>query len=149
MNKKLLNKLKHKKEVYRRWKQGQVAWEEYREIVGAARDQVKKAKALTELNLSGDIKRNKKRFYRYLSDKRKNRENVGPLWNKIKTWLPGIWRRLRYSMTFLPQSSLASAPATLPSSRWQRHGQRRITPCRRVSGSKPSQEPEGTQVHGT
>ena len=48
MNKELLDKLKHKKEAYRGWKQGQVAWEEYREIVQAARDQVRKAKALIE-----------------------------------------------------------------------------------------------------
>ncbi|GAB0177124.1 hypothetical protein GRJ2_000177600 [Grus japonensis] len=33
MDKELLDKLKHKKEAYRGWKQGQVAWEEYREIV--------------------------------------------------------------------------------------------------------------------
>ena len=32
-NKELLDKLKHKKEACRGWKQGQVAWEEYREIV--------------------------------------------------------------------------------------------------------------------
>ena len=71
MNKELLDKLKHKKEAYRGWKQGQVAWEEYREIVRAARDQVRKAK---ELNLARDIKGNKKRFYRYVGDKRKTRE---------------------------------------------------------------------------
>ena len=53
--------------------------EEYRETVRAARDQVRKAKALTELNLARDIKGNKKSFYRYVSDKRKTRENVGPL----------------------------------------------------------------------
>ncbi|GAB0203667.1 hypothetical protein GRJ2_002832300 [Grus japonensis] len=33
MNKELLDKLKHKKEAYRGWKQGQVAWEKYRETV--------------------------------------------------------------------------------------------------------------------
>jgi len=33
MNKELLDKLKDKKEAYRGWKQGQVAWNEYREIV--------------------------------------------------------------------------------------------------------------------
>ncbi|KFW71682.1 hypothetical protein AS28_14104, partial [Pygoscelis adeliae] len=82
MNKELLDKLKHKKEAYRGWKQGQVAWEEYREIVRAARDQVRKAKALTELNLARDVKGNKKSFYRYIRDKRKTRENVGPLQNK-------------------------------------------------------------------
>jgi len=60
----------------------QAAWEEYREIVQAARDQVGKAKALTELNMARDIKGNKKSFYRYVSHKRKTRENEGPLWKE-------------------------------------------------------------------
>ncbi|GAB0181903.1 hypothetical protein GRJ2_000655600 [Grus japonensis] len=64
MNKELLGKVKHINEAYRGWKQGQVAWEKYREIVQAARDQVRKAKALIELNLARDIKGNKKSFYR-------------------------------------------------------------------------------------
>ncbi|KFW77528.1 hypothetical protein N336_11811, partial [Phalacrocorax carbo] len=79
MSKELLEKLKHKKEAYREWKQGQVAWYEYREIVQAARDQVRKAKALLEIKLARDVKGNKKSFYRCISDKRKTRENVGPL----------------------------------------------------------------------
>ncbi|GAB0175687.1 hypothetical protein GRJ2_000033900 [Grus japonensis] len=33
MNKELLDKLRHKKDAYRGWKQGQVAWKEYRETV--------------------------------------------------------------------------------------------------------------------
>ncbi|GAB0205261.1 mitochondrial enolase superfamily member 1 [Grus japonensis] len=82
MNKELLGKVKCKKEAYRGWKQGQVAWEEYRETVRAARDHVRKAKALTELNLARDVKGNRKSFYRYVSDKRKTRENVGPLQNE-------------------------------------------------------------------
>ncbi|GAB0184104.1 mitochondrial enolase superfamily member 1 [Grus japonensis] len=82
MNKLLLGKVKHKKEAYRGWKQGQVAWEEYRETVRAAREQVRKAKALIELNLTRDVKDNKKSFYRYVSDKRRMRENVGPLQNE-------------------------------------------------------------------
>ncbi|GAB0207625.1 hypothetical protein GRJ2_003228200 [Grus japonensis] len=82
MNKEVLGKVKHKKEAYRGWKQGQVAWEEYREIVQAGRDQVRKAKALTEISLARDVKNNKKSFYRYFSDKRKARENVGPLRNE-------------------------------------------------------------------
>jgi len=36
MNKLLLDELKHKKEAYRVWKQGQVGWEKYRETVQAA-----------------------------------------------------------------------------------------------------------------
>ncbi|GAB0190611.1 mitochondrial enolase superfamily member 1 [Grus japonensis] len=64
-------------------KQGQVAWEEHRETVLAMRDQVRKAKALTELNLARDIKGNKKSFYRYVSDKMRTRENVGLPRNEI------------------------------------------------------------------
>ncbi|KFV19397.1 hypothetical protein N340_02194, partial [Tauraco erythrolophus] len=89
MNKELLDQLGHKKKAYRGWKQGQAAWEEYREIVRATRDQLRKAKALIELNLARDIKGNKKNFYRYVSDKKRPRENVGPLRKKmgdLATW---------------------------------------------------------------
>ncbi|PKU28514.1 rna-directed dna polymerase from mobile element jockey-like [Limosa lapponica baueri] len=78
MNKELLDNLKQKKEAYRGWKQGQVAWEEYREIVRAARDQVRQAEVQIELNPARIIKGNKKRFFRYVSDKRKTRENEEP-----------------------------------------------------------------------
>ncbi|GAB0203630.1 mitochondrial enolase superfamily member 1 [Grus japonensis] len=83
MNKEVLDKLKHNKKAYRGWKQGQVAWEEYRETLRAARDQVRKVKALIELNLARDVKDNKKSFYRYVSNKRRMRENVGPLRNEM------------------------------------------------------------------
>ncbi|GAB0179591.1 hypothetical protein GRJ2_000424400 [Grus japonensis] len=73
MNKELLGKVKQKKEAYRGWKQGQVTWEEHRETVRAARDQVRKAKALTEISLAREVKDNKKSFYRYVSDKRRTR----------------------------------------------------------------------------
>ncbi|GAB0187255.1 mitochondrial enolase superfamily member 1 [Grus japonensis] len=82
MNKELLGKVKQKKEAYRGWKQGQVAWEEYRQTAQAAREQVRKAKALTEISLARDVKDNKKSFYRYVSKKRRTRENVGPLRNE-------------------------------------------------------------------
>ncbi|KAK4806898.1 hypothetical protein QYF61_012619 [Mycteria americana] len=58
----LLAKLKHKKEAYRGSKQGRVTWEEYRNIVQASRDEVRKAKAHLELNLANDVKGNKKGF---------------------------------------------------------------------------------------
>ena len=35
-----------------------------------------------ELNLARDIKGNKKKFYKYISDKRKARKNIGPLWKE-------------------------------------------------------------------
>lgn len=54
----------------------------YREVVQTARDQVRKAKTQIELNLAGDIKGSKKKFYRYISDKRKVGEDVGLLWKE-------------------------------------------------------------------
>ncbi|GAB0189119.1 mitochondrial enolase superfamily member 1 [Grus japonensis] len=84
MNKEVLGKIKQKKEAYRGRKQGQVAWEEYRETVRTARDEARKAKALEELNLDRDVKENKKSFYTYVSDKRRMRENVGPLRNETR-----------------------------------------------------------------
>ncbi|KFV20373.1 hypothetical protein N340_06018, partial [Tauraco erythrolophus] len=79
MNKELLDKLGLKKRAYRGWKQGQVAWEEYKEILQATRGPVRTAKVLIELNLTRDIKGNKKNFYRHVSDKKRSRENIGPL----------------------------------------------------------------------
>ena len=52
MNKECLVKLKHKNGVYRRWKQGQVTWEEYRDTVEVCSDTVRKAKAHLELDLA-------------------------------------------------------------------------------------------------
>lgn len=65
MNNELLDKFSHKKKAYRGWKQGQVGWEEYRRIIQAARNQVRKAEALIKLNLTRYFKNSKKRFYRY------------------------------------------------------------------------------------
>lgn len=80
MKKKLLDKLKHK-ENRRGWKQGQVARMDYVEIVQTGRDQVRKdkAKLKVQVNMDRDIKGKKKRFFRYIGDKRKTSENVGPL----------------------------------------------------------------------
>ncbi|GAB0207699.1 mitochondrial enolase superfamily member 1 [Grus japonensis] len=47
------------------------------------RDATRKAKAHLELNLARDVKDNKKGFFKYISSKRKTRENVGPLLNEV------------------------------------------------------------------
>ncbi|GAB0209397.1 mitochondrial enolase superfamily member 1 [Grus japonensis] len=83
MSKELLEKLKGKKEVYRMWKKGLATWEEYRNVVRICRDATRKAKAHLELNLAMDVKDNKKGFFKYISSKRKTRENVGPLLNEV------------------------------------------------------------------
>ena len=53
-------KLREKREMYRKWKQGCVAWEEYRTAVCMCRDRIRKAKAQAELTLARDVKDNKK-----------------------------------------------------------------------------------------
>ena len=70
INRELLPFILRKKEVHREWKQEWVTWEGYREVVQTPRDQVRKAKTQTELNLARDTKGNKKKFYRYISDKK-------------------------------------------------------------------------------
>ncbi|KFP07547.1 hypothetical protein N300_15283, partial [Calypte anna] len=79
MKKKLLDTLLCKNKIYRGWKQGQIPWEKYREIVREARDQVRKAKAQKEFDLARGVKGNRKKISSYVMDKRKTRENVGPL----------------------------------------------------------------------
>ena len=55
-------KLRCKKEMHRQWKQGHVAWEEYRDAVQMCRDGIRKAKAQMEMNSARDAKNNKKGF---------------------------------------------------------------------------------------
>ena len=72
-------KLREKREMYRKWKQGSVSWEEYRAVVCVCRDRSRKAKAQMELNLAKDVKDNKKGFYRYIGRRRQGKESVPSL----------------------------------------------------------------------
>lgn len=83
MSRELLANLKRKKEIYGMWKKGQAMWENYRNVVRVCRDMTRKAKAHLELNLAKDIKGKKKSLYKYISSKRKIRENVGLLLNPM------------------------------------------------------------------
>jgi len=83
MSKKVLAELRQKRKVYGMRKEGQATWEEYRNVVRACRNATRKAKVHLELNLARDVKDNKKGFFNYISSKRKTRENVGPLLNKV------------------------------------------------------------------
>lgn len=60
---------------------GQAGCEECREIFWGPGIRLGK---LIELNLPRDMEGNKQSFYRYLSNKRKTRENVNPLWKKMR-----------------------------------------------------------------
>ena len=57
--------MREKREVYRKWKQGCISWEEYSAAVRVCRDRIRKAKAQMELDLARDVKDNKG-FYRYI-----------------------------------------------------------------------------------
>lgn len=70
MSKGLTARLTHKKEVYRRWKQGQIAWEKYWDTVWPQRDGLRKAKAHLELSIARDLNSNKEDFLRDISSKR-------------------------------------------------------------------------------
>ncbi|CAM4609133.1 unnamed protein product [Caretta caretta] len=56
--------------------------EEYENIAQACRGVIRKAKAQLELQLARDVKGNKKSFYRYVNNKKKVRDSVGPLLNE-------------------------------------------------------------------
>ena len=55
----------------KQWKQGWVAWEEYKDVVQLYRDGVRKAKWQMELNLVRDVKNNKKGSFRYRRDRQR------------------------------------------------------------------------------
>lgn len=86
MNKMLLDLFGLKRRVYKQWKWERVMWEDYREIIQAASDQVRKAKAQIELNLSGEIK-GTKNFFTYINEKK---ERLGKMLDlserKMETW---------------------------------------------------------------
>ncbi|GAB0183985.1 mitochondrial enolase superfamily member 1 [Grus japonensis] len=65
------------------WKKGLATWEEYREVIREHRDATRKTKAHLELKLAGDVKDNKKGFFKYINSCRKTRENVGLLLNEL------------------------------------------------------------------
>ncbi|KAJ7402270.1 rna-directed dna polymerase from mobile element jockey-like [Pitangus sulphuratus] len=48
---------------------------------GVSRDETRKAKVHLKLNLSKDVKENKKEFFKYSDNRRKSKYNVGPLLN--------------------------------------------------------------------
>jgi len=82
MSKEFLAELRWKRKVHEMWKEGQATWEGYRNVVRACKDVMRNAKAHLELNLARDVKDNMKGFFKYISSKRKTRDNAGPLLNE-------------------------------------------------------------------
>lgn len=63
MSKGLVEKLRWKNGAYRMCKKELATWEEYRNVVGIRRGATRKAKAHLELNLTWDVKDNRKGFF--------------------------------------------------------------------------------------
>ncbi|GAB0187132.1 mitochondrial enolase superfamily member 1 [Grus japonensis] len=68
-----------KKRVYDLWKKGQATQENYKDVVRLCREKIRRAKAQLELNLATVVRDNKKCFYKYISNKRRAKENLHPL----------------------------------------------------------------------
>eukprot|EP00076_Gallus_gallus_P037701 XP_025003239.1 uncharacterized protein LOC112531714 [Gallus gallus] len=74
-----IKELKNKRKVYGLWKSGQATYDDYRYVVKLCREKVRKAEAQLELNLATKVKENNKYFCKYISSKRRARENLHPL----------------------------------------------------------------------
>ncbi|XP_058028993.1 uncharacterized protein LOC131193128 [Ahaetulla prasina] len=79
MHKELSDKLKDKKDKYKKWKEGQITKAEYQQIAQACKDEVRKAKAHNEQRLATKVKNNKKSFFQHVKNKKKVKETIGPL----------------------------------------------------------------------
>ncbi|KAK4823310.1 hypothetical protein QYF61_000523 [Mycteria americana] len=71
--------LRKKRRVYDLWKKGRATQEDYKGVARLCREKIRRAKAELELNLAAAIKDNKKYFFKYISSKRRAKENLQPL----------------------------------------------------------------------
>ena len=69
--------LRRKKKLYDLWKQGQTLQEDYRAVVHICREKTQKAEAQLELKLASVVSGNKKGFFKYVTSRRRSKENTG------------------------------------------------------------------------
>ncbi|KAK4815560.1 hypothetical protein QYF61_004077 [Mycteria americana] len=79
LNRELWLKLRKKRRVYDLWKKGQATQEDYKGVARLCREKIRRAKTELELNLAAAVKDNKKHFFKYISSKRRAKENLQPL----------------------------------------------------------------------
>ena len=79
LNRELWLELRKKTRVYDLWKKGQATQEDYMDVVRLCREKIRRAKAQPELNLATAVKDSKKCCYKYISNKRRAKENLHPL----------------------------------------------------------------------
>ncbi|KAK4817527.1 hypothetical protein QYF61_019113 [Mycteria americana] len=71
--------LRKKRRVCDFWKKGQATQEDYKGVARLCREKIRRAKAELELNLATAVKDNKKHFFKYISSRRRAKENLQPL----------------------------------------------------------------------
>ncbi|CAM4564408.1 unnamed protein product [Caretta caretta] len=122
----ILADLKHKKEAYKKWKVGHMTREEYKNIARACRNVIRRAKSHLELQLARDVKSNKKGFFRYVGNKKKAKECVGPLLNEGGKLVTEDVEKANVLNAFFASvftNKVSSQTATLGITKWGRDGQ--------------------------
>ncbi|KAK4816377.1 hypothetical protein QYF61_016281 [Mycteria americana] len=71
--------LRKKRRVYDLWKKGRATQEDYKGVARLCREKIRRAKAELELSLAAAVRDNKKHFFKYISSKRRAKENLQPL----------------------------------------------------------------------
>ncbi|KAK4830772.1 hypothetical protein QYF61_013261 [Mycteria americana] len=70
--------LRKKRRVYDLWKKGRATQEGYKGVARLCREKIRRAKAELELSLAAAVKDNKNHFFKYISSKRRAKENLQP-----------------------------------------------------------------------
>ncbi|CAM5154475.1 unnamed protein product, partial [Eretmochelys imbricata] len=126
LNGEILADLKHKKEAYKKWKVGHMTREEYENIAQACRNEIRRAKSHLELQLARDVKSNKKGFFRYVGNKKKAKESVGPLLNEGGNLVTEDVEKANVLNAFFASvftNKVSSQTAALGITKWGRDGQ--------------------------
>ncbi|KAK4827767.1 hypothetical protein QYF61_021512 [Mycteria americana] len=79
LNRELWLELRKKRRVCDLWKKEQATEEDYKDVMRLCRDKIRRAKAQLEFNMLTAIKDNKKCFCKYISNKKRAKENLHPL----------------------------------------------------------------------
>ncbi|CAM5173164.1 unnamed protein product [Eretmochelys imbricata] len=100
--------------------------EEYKNIARTCRNDIRRAKSHLELQLARDVKSNKKGFFRYVSNKKKAKESVGPLVNEGGNRVTEDVEKADVLNAFFASvftNKVSSQTAALGITKWGRDGQ--------------------------
>ncbi|CAM5085029.1 unnamed protein product [Eretmochelys imbricata] len=100
--------------------------EEYKNIARACRNEIRRAKSHLELQLARDVKSNKKGFFRYVGNKKKAKESVGPLLNEGGNLVTEDVEKANVLNAFFASvftNKVSSQTAALGITKWGRDGQ--------------------------